>query len=117
MALLDKIAKQIYAGFKGKLLTGTLSHSEGSGADEYGDPTSTVTTEYACQGFIEDYSLYYRATAGIPDGDVRIVIFAQSLSATPTKDDKITMRDQQYQIRQVRSDPAQATWELQAFPL
>jgi len=117
VTLFDTIAKQIYAGFKGKLLTGTLSRSEGSGADEYGDPTSVVTTEYSCQGFIEDYSLYYRASAGIPDGDVRITLFAQSLAVTPTKDDKITMRDQQYQVRQVRSDPAQATWELQAFPL
>ena len=112
----SKIKDLIYAGFKGQLLTGTLLRtSEGTSVDSYGDPTGTTTTEYTMEGIVDTYNAFYKTQAGIPDSDVKILIIAGSLSVTPQKDDYVEFRDVWYKVRQVSKDPANATWELQAF--
>lgn len=118
MALLEgDIAKAIYAGFRGKLLKGTLTRTvPGGGLDAHGDPIASTVTNFSCEGFVENFSAFYRAQAGIPDTDVKVLIFAQSITTVPTKDDVITFRGTKYQIRRILEiDPAVATYQLQGY--
>lgn len=118
MALLEgDIAKAIYAGFRGKLLKGTLTRTvPGGGLDAHGDPIASTVASFPCEGFVENFSAFYRAQAGIPDTDVKVLIFAQSITTVPTKDDVITFRGTKYQIRRILEiDPAVATYQLQGY--
>ncbi|WEX10283.1 hypothetical protein [Chelativorans sp. AA-79] len=115
--LTGQLAKAIYAGFKGKLLAGQLRQQSSGGVDEYGDPIPGPVTLYAMQGFTDEYDDAYRARAGIPETDLIVNIFAQSLPAgiQPGKDDKAQFLGQWYQLRGVKTDPATALWVCQAF--
>jgi hypothetical protein len=127
VGLLDgQLAKAIYAGFKGRLLTGRLlrvAPIAADGTDEDGDAASVTPALYGLEGFDDRYSDFSRATAGIPDTDVKVCIFAASLPAgvRPLKDDKVALRragvDRWYQLRRDATDPAEALWECQAFEL
>lgn len=126
MGLLDGVlAKEIFKGFKGKLLNGTLrreSPATSAGLDILGDPIATEPQTWPCQGFTEDYSAFYRAQAGIPETDVRANIFAQSIpGVTPTTDDQVAFVragvTTWYQLRKVTTDPATALWTAPAFEI
>jgi hypothetical protein len=111
------LAKAIYNGFKGKLLTGVLRRETlGTTLNSYGDPTGATVTTYAIEGFTSRYSDFYRATAGIPETDIKVNIFAQSSPGlTPTKDDLVQFQGIWYQLRSVSVDPATALYSCQAF--
>lgn len=118
MALLDgQIRNAIAAGFKGRLLKGALTRTvPGGGLDEHGDPVAPTTLTYPCEGFVESFSAFYRAQAGIPDTDVKILLIAGLIDTVPTKDDRVTFRGTTYQIRRVLDiDPAQASYTLQGY--
>jgi hypothetical protein len=120
MALLTgDLAKAIYSGFKGKLLTGELRRETPSAAvDEYGDPLAPTISYTAIEGFTSSYSEFFRAQAGIPDTDLKVQIFAQSApSLVPNKDDKVLFLNQWYQVRKVKKDPATALWTCQSFAI
>lgn len=123
MSLLDgQIADAIYAGFKGKLKTGTLrkvSIGVSAGLDDLGDPIDTAPVSYAFEGFTARYSAFYRAQAGIPDTDLKLNIFAKSLDAgiEPGIDDKAVIDGIWYQIRKRAIDPAGALWVCQSFEI
>lgn len=113
-----QVRKLIYDGFKGRLLTGTLRRaSEGTGLDSKGDPTGVTYSTSSIEGIVDTYNAFYKAQAGIPDSDVRIVVIGGSLSVTPQKDDQIKFRDKWYQVREVSTDPALAHYELQSFEI
>ena len=120
MGLLDgQIASAIYAGFKNKLLKGTLRRRTAivtMGLDELGDAVRTESTDYACQGFVDEYSEFFRATAGIPDTDLKVCVFAKSLPSgvRPLKDDLVKFGSVWYQLKIVNTDPATALWECRA---
>lgn len=117
----DGMATDIWLAFKGELLLGTLrttSVNMARGFDQYNDPVATTATDYAIQGFIEDYTVYDRAQAGIPATDVKFQFFSQSVPGVrPQKDDAGQFRGQWYRFRTVETDPAQALWVCQAFAL
>jgi len=126
MAILDgDIASAIFKGFKGKLLTGLIRQRTvpSSGAlDQYGDPIDLEATDTAIEGFVENYDDAYRARAGIPETDLQVNIFAKSAPAiTPGKDDIVKFTrgtvDTWYQLRRVKTDPALALWQCQAFEI
>lgn len=112
-----QLAKQIFAGFKGKLLSGSLTRMvPGGGLDAFGDPVTSTPQSYPCEGFVEAFSAFYRAQAGIPDTDVSILIFAESIGTVPNNDDIVTFRNVRYQIRKtLEIDPAVATYRLQGY--
>src|ERR1044072_2481398 len=96
MGLLDHdLAKAIYAGFKGKLLKGVLRKMVApvsGGLDAHGDPIGAEPALLNIEGFDEAYSAMFRAQAGIPDSDVKVNIFAQSIpGVTPSKDDTVKL--------------------------
>jgi len=117
--LLDQIAKDLYAGFKNKLLKGTLKRvaaDDAAGLDTLGDPRDTATTEWPCQGFVDSYSDKFRPKDGVPSTDAKVCIFAKSLPAgvRPEKDDVVAMPTggASYQLGDdIKTDPATALWE------
>ena len=122
--LLDgAIASAVYAGFKGRLLTGTLRQSSAATLDDLGDPATPTDTDYPVQGFVDGYSAVFRAQAGIPIEDVRVSIFGKSMptGVRPGRDDRVRMRqagvDTWYQLRTAEVDPAGALWECQAYAI
>lgn len=132
MSLLDgSLAQSIYDAFKGQLLTGKLrKHAiPSSGAlDRAGDPIDPpAPTDYDFEGFIDQFSAFTRAQAGIPDTDLKLCFFGKSLPAglKPEKDDiaQITgpagsiYYGKWYQVRNGAIDPAGALWESQAFEI
>lgn len=115
MGLLDgAIKKAIADGFRGTLLSGTLTKITTTGRGSNGDPTTT-TANYAVQGFREAYSAFFRAQAGIPDDDTKITLIAGLCGAEPAIGDKIILSGGTWQVRKVAIDPAGATYDCQCF--
>jgi hypothetical protein len=119
--LTGQIADEIFKGFKGKLLTGTLMRDTPSTTlDELGDPVSVTTQSWKCEGFVDNYSAYTKAVAGIPSTDSNVSIFARSLPANvrPQKDDRVIMTNgvtaSHWELRNAQVDPAGALWQCQA---
>jgi len=116
------LASAVYSGFKGKLLKATLRRAgpaTSGGLDIRGDPIATDPQTWDCQGFLDGYSDYLRAN-GIPQTDVKVCIFAKSLSAgvQPLKDDKVEIprgSGTWFQLRRADTDPATALWTCAAF--
>lgn len=120
MALLTgDLAKSIFAGFKGLLLSGELRRETPSAAvDEYGDPLAPTISYFAIEGFVSQFSEFFKSQSGIPDTDLKVNIFAQSApTLAPNKDDKVIFEGQWYQIRKVATDPATALWTCQSFAI
>jgi hypothetical protein len=121
MGLLDgDLAAEVAAALSAELLTGTLmrtSPATSAGLDEHGDPVDAVTRTWDVVGFREDYTAAYRASAGVPETDVKVSLLAGTLPAgvRPTKDDLVHLADAWHQVRAVRTDPATAVFECQSF--
>jgi hypothetical protein len=112
-----QLAKAIFEGFKGLLLTGVLRRETfGTSLNSYGDPTGSTVTTYDIEGFTSRYSDFYRASAGIPETDIKVNIFSESSAGlVPTKDDLVKFSGVWYQLRSVAVDPAGALYVCQAF--
>jgi hypothetical protein len=123
MGMLDptEMAESIWQAFQGELLVGTLRQSAvnmARGFDDYNDPVAERSTDYEIQGFIDFYTDYDRAQAGIPAIAVKFCFFANSVpGVTPRKDDTGQFRGQWYRFITVETDPAIALWTCQAFAL
>lgn len=110
-----QLRNAIAKGFKNKLLVGTLTRMVRNGVDPYGDPISTPQT-FRVEGFVDDYSDFYKAQAGIAHTDVKVILIAGNSATQPQKEDNISFAGYPtYQVREVKTDPAKATWELQSF--
>lgn len=106
----------IAAGFKGKLLTGSLVRATGSTVNEYGDVVPGSPQTFRVEGFPDEYNDMYRQQAGIPETDVKLILIAGNSQTEPQKDDKVTFANfGTFQIRKVKTDPAKAHFECQAF--
>ncbi len=116
---LDTIRTAIASGFKGQLRTGTLRRpGYSSGVDSFGDPIPGTATTYECQGIREDYTALYKAEAGIPDEDVRILLIGGLVSVEPVQGDQIFIESKWHEVRRVESiDPAAASYTLQCFEI
>jgi len=112
--LAGSLANAIAAGFNGKLLPATLRKVTTTGRDSKGDPV-TSTADYAVQGLQDSYSAYFRAGAGIPDDDVKLLLIARLCGAAPAIGDSININGGWFQVRKVAFDPASATYDCQCF--
>lgn len=111
-----QLRNAIAKGFKGKLRVGTLTRMIPGGLDEYGDIIPATPQNFRVEGFVDTYSDFYRAQAGIPQNDVKIVLIAGNSATEPKKEDEISFAGYPtYQVREIKTDPAFATWELQSF--
>jgi len=112
--LAGSLANAIAAGFRGKLLPGTLRKNTTASRDSVGDPIVT-TADYAVQGLQETYSAVIVAMGGVPATDVKLLLIAGLCAAAPAIGDKVQMNGQWFQVRDVKIDPAGATYECQSF--
>ena len=126
VGLLDgDLARSIYDGFRGKLLSGVIRQSlvpDGTTLDGNGDPQAIAPVLTAIEGFTDNYSKFTQAQAGIPATDLRLFIFAQSAPGViPRKDSQVRLDragvGQWYQLRNASIDPAGALWDCQAFEI
>lgn len=88
--MLDGMAGSIYAGFKGQLRSGVIRRlGAAAGLDGHGRPQDRPPALHRFEGFIDDYSAFTRAQAGIPATSMRLNIFGASLPVgiIPSKDD------------------------------
>lgn len=120
MGILDGgLADAVFKGFKGRLLSGVIRQvaSPASGSlDDLGDPESGSPIDTACEGFVENYNSFFQAQAGIPKDSIRVLIFAKSCpNNTPGRDDLVRMGATWYQLRSIKTDPATALWDCEAF--
>lgn len=117
MSLLEgQIANQIFNGFKGKLLTGTLTRNVPTGATDSNGDAVTSETNYSCEGFVSSYEETFRARAGIPETDSKVNIFGKSIDVEPKKDDIVTFNAGEYwKVRRVKVDPAGALYVCQSY--
>jgi hypothetical protein len=112
--LAGSLANAIAAGFRGKLLPGTLRKETAVSRDSVGDPVVT-TADYAVQGLQETYGALIIAAGGIPSTDIKLLLIAGLCGAAPAIGDKVQMNGQWFQVRNVNIDPAGATYECQSF--
>lgn len=124
MGLLDgDLAKAIYSGFKGRLLSGEVVRKNAAasgGTDAHGDPIALEDLRWEVQGFIDNFSRFTRAQAGIPDATLKVCIFAQSAPDwTPRKDDMVRLGSQWTELSggPLDIDPAGALWTLDGIPI
>lgn len=125
-----QLAQSIYDGFKGKLLSGRFYQhavADSGGLDERGDPLFSQPDDpdgVACEGFIDLYSAFTRAQAGIPETDLKVCLFGRSMpSVTPAANNLFEVTGPSgsiylgrwFQVRKQGIDPAGALWELQSF--
>lgn len=112
----SQLRNSIAKGFKGRLLVGTLTRAVSGGLDEYGDPLPGTTQSFRVEGFPDEYNEAYRVTAGIPEGDSKVVLIAGNCETAPLKDDKISFSNfPTFQVRKVKTDPALAHYECQSY--
>lgn len=125
-SILDTIATQIAAGFKGKLSNGLLRREVVSVLNPLGDPVAPTWLTFAVQGIQDNFSAYYAASAGIPLTDVRVLIISNLIVPITDvrQDDYIFIRPVNavtgnwLQVRRVLAiDPAVATYTLQCFKI
>lgn len=113
----SQLRKKLAAGFKGKLLTGALTRPTASTVNEYGDEVPGAPLVFSVQGAADQYSAYYRATAGIPQTDSKVIIIAglTTPQTEPQKDDYIQFPNfPLFQVREVMTDPARAHYDCQS---
>lgn len=92
-----------------------MTRATATSVNEYGDPVPGTAIIYSCEGFPDNYDDAYRKTAGIPETSVKLVLIAGNTTTDPRKTDKITFRGITYEILKVKTDPALAHYECEAY--
>lgn len=115
MSFLDAIPAEIDAELAehfrdAKIGTPTLA------SDGEGGFTSTYV-ETDAKALRIEYDLDYRARNQIPATDVSIIVLRYSVALTPGTDHRVTLAGVTYSVIGVATDPADATWTLQARPV
>lgn len=87
-------------------IVGGVPWDPGSGTPE--------TVNYPAKGYVDTFEDSYIAGGLVQQGDVKVVIVANTLSITPVPGDKVTVRDETLNVINVSADPALALFEIQA---
>jgi hypothetical protein len=118
-----QLKERIAKGFQGKLTLGTLRRVTTTGLDNKGDETSPVTTDVGFEGIRQSFSALYKAQAGIPETDVKILILLGSITTgvTPRESDMIYLKapwNRWHKVRRIlETDPARASCLVQAYEI
>ena len=125
VGLLDgDLQSAIYEGFRGRLLSGALRRQvtgESTALDSHGDPIDLAPELIPLEGFIDYYSAFARAQAGIPDTDLKVCILAGSApSLTPRLGNQVRFDfatgARWFEIKgPCDTDPATALWVCRSF--
>lgn len=115
MSFLDTIPAEIAEALGDDLRDGTLQTATLTSDGEGG--FTTVYADHPVKGLRVEYELDYRVRTGIPATDVQIIVLRNGVAATPTTGSLITIQGGTYSVIAVATDPADATWTLQARPV
>lgn len=113
--LAGSLADQVTSALSAVFLDATLTRVTTTGSDptQPGTPNPT-TTAYACKAIEDTYSIIERAGGNVQEGDVKVLVLAQTLATVPQLTDTITTGGVERRIISFTRDPAGATWEIQA---
>lgn len=76
---------------------------------------NTTTTTTLFKGMVEEYSRYSVENSFVQRGDRKILLLASSApGVTPKPGDRIVAEGVTYVVIDIKRDPADATWQLQA---
>lgn len=114
MSFLDAIPAEIAEALGAELRAGTLKIATLTSDGEGG--FTTVYADHAIKGLRVEYELDYRVRTGIPATDVQIIVLREGVTAAPSTDSRITIQGGTYSVIAVATDPADATFTLQARP-
>lgn len=113
-----RIAKAVARGFKGKLRKGQIRRVATAGVDDFGDALPAGVQTFPFEGIREDYSASFRAQAGIPEEDFKVLVIAGLAGVQPSVGDQVFIQKRWGEVRKlVDSDPAEATFTLQCFEI
>jgi hypothetical protein len=115
MSFLDAIPAEIAEALGGDLRDGTLQTGTLTSDGEGG--FTTVYVDHPIKGLRVEYELDYRVRTGIPATDVQIIVLRHGVDIEPGTDHQIAIGGRTYSIIAVSTDPADATWTLQARPI
>jgi hypothetical protein len=115
MSFLDTIPAEIAEALGAELRDGTLKIGTLTSDGEGG--FTTVYVDHPVKGLRVEYELEYRVRTGIPATDVQIIVLREGVTAAPSTDSLITIQGATYSIISIATDPADATWTLQARPI
>ena len=88
-----------------------------TGPDGQGGTTRSEQ-DVPCKAVRIDYDGVYRAQAGIPDTDVRVLVARLDLAQKLTLDCEVTVQGERFRIvPPLRTDPADAHYDLQCRPV
>ena len=107
------IAKTIGKAFTSIFYDCTLTRST-SGSGDAWNPGASTLTEYPCKGMVGEYTDFERQNTLIETNDRKITILAASLSVEPKQTDTVTIRGETFTVIRAKTDPAKATWTVQA---
>lgn len=80
------------------------------------DPLPPVSTDFPCTGWVDAYKAEDLANSLILASDTKIIVVATTLTmpSPPVPGDRVTAKGATYSVIDVSSDPALATYTLQA---
>lgn len=114
--LSGSLATSIYKAMKGLFIDATLTRDTAStnspDVDRF-DPPAPTSTNYACKAIVETYREQFRLDGLVQANDRRVLILANSLSVTPTVNDRVTIRGIVFTVIAVETDPALAVYTCQ----
>lgn len=113
---LSGIAAAVHGALKGIFFDAVLTRQvvlPTSPAYDPADPPAPTSVNYACKALRDRYSISDMANSSILQGDVKILILANSLSVSPMKDDIITIKGASFSTIAFDIDPADASWVIQ----
>jgi hypothetical protein len=112
VSILDSLPAAVNAAmaslFRPAALKGTVTRvSDGRGGFE------EVFSVHACRALVTDYTAYQRAAGSIPADERKVLVLAASIAdgRVPRPSDTITIQGRVWDVVEVTSDPANATYE------
>ena len=108
MGLLDGDISTIVDGALSGLLMDVTVTQVTEGTYTPGTGVTNTETEYSGKGFVEDDAQRYIDNGMINSGNRVVTLTQGSLSITPAKGDKVTIRGKESVVQDVGQDPAAA---------
>ena len=71
-------------------------------------------TRHACRGWVESFSRFEVERSLVRATDRKVVVLADTLAVQPNETGRVVVDGETLSVVSVRSDPARATWEIQA---
>ena len=118
--LFGSLASSIYSAFNTTLAYDVTLHSVTESEAASGSITESEDN-VATRGLIVEWDNTYKFEGKVPDGARRCIIFQDSTSTTPKRQDRVTPTQGPYTgqkmlVHEVSADPAGAIWDLMLVP-